>query len=121
MQQNRDHYSAVATGGPDLIAKVAGMGVGVYYNTLVEHELGCTIKYGVVSTADLITDLTDWRHLYLAGRLHKPVLAVTPPGGTSEATLAEAFAANHAAAARAATLLLPERFTEPVKTESIYE
>ena len=48
-----------------------------YYNTLVEHELGCLIKYGVVSSAALEADLTDWKHLYLAGRLHKPVVPLT--------------------------------------------
>eukprot|EP00729_Bicosta_minor_P005990 gene5990-34659_t len=115
IKQNRDHYSIIAAGGPSAVSQVASMGVGVYYNTLVEHELGCTIKYGVVSTNDLVTDLRDWTHLYLAGRLHKPVLAVTPGGGGgagSASAIEASLAANHAAAARSAALLLPETFTE---------
>ena len=31
------------------------------------------IKYGVVSTRTLYDDLTNWKTLYLSGRMHKPV------------------------------------------------
>ena len=48
---------------------------GVYYNTLVDWG-DRRIKYGVVSTAKLKRDLHDWTDLYLAGRMHKPVLTL---------------------------------------------
>jgi translocator assembly and maintenance protein 41 len=37
------------------------------------------MKYGVVQLDDLLKDLTQWEHLYLAGRLHKPTLPIIPP------------------------------------------
>lgn len=70
-------------------------------------------KYGVVSVADLVADLTTWRHLYVAGRLQKPTvrLAATPAGALAP-TLAAALDANVASAAAAALLLLPPVFDD---------
>jgi hypothetical protein len=34
------------------------------------------IKYGIISTDALCTDLLDWATLYVSGRLHKPVRIV---------------------------------------------
>lgn len=34
------------------------------------------IKYGIISTDALCTDLLDWTTLYVSGRLHKPVRIV---------------------------------------------
>eukprot|EP00887_Chlorella_sp_A99_P001272 scaffold14.g1272.t1 len=65
-----------------------------------------TIKYGVASLACLQADLLHWATLYLAGRLHKPVLPLVAP----PPAVAAAQRANLEAALRAALLLLPPRF-----------
>ncbi|GIL45877.1 hypothetical protein Vafri_3005 [Volvox africanus] len=68
-----------------------------------------TIKYGVIEAASLERDLSLWEHLYIAGRMHKPVtpLLPAPPG-----LLAAAQEANLHNALAAALVLLPPTFTE---------
>jgi len=85
-------------------------GANVYYNTLVRTSQGQLIKYGVVSEISLMIDLLDWNHLYLAGRLHKPVKVLIEPDETSQ--LCTALVQNLHSAVHAALLLLPEHFTE---------
>ena len=48
-----------------------GQNPGVYFNVTPR------IKYGVVQTEDLMSDLKQWRFLYLAGRLQKPTLTLS--------------------------------------------
>ena len=73
MAANPQHYSFLRYLGPGAAARVQERwACGVYYNTLVDWG-DTRIKYGVISTAQLTEDLRDWRHLYVAGRLHKPV------------------------------------------------
>merc|ERR1711973_108861 len=50
---------------------------GLFFNAFVQTEFG-ELKYGVVSTENAIKDLRNWDHLYLSGRLHKPVKFVSP-------------------------------------------
>lgn len=64
------------------------------------------IKYGVVGTDMLLRDLREWDMLYIAGRLHKPVLHLT-----ADAELAAAADANLGSALAAGLLLLPDRFS----------
>ncbi len=61
------------------------------------------VKYGVVGMQALLQDLQHWSHLYVAGRLHKPVavLASTPEAGA-------AYQQNLRAALSTALLLLPK-------------
>jgi translocator assembly and maintenance protein 41 len=63
-------------------------------------------KYGVVTLGGLLEDLDNWRWLYLAGRLHKPV--VLDWYGRDESlrlSLAADILANRKAALSAALLL----------------
>ena len=64
------------------------------------------IKYGIISQQALRHDLQDWTHLYMAGRMHKPIVPIvvlphrddetTPPNGISsiqqQSNLPAAFA-----------------------------
>jgi mitochondrial translocator assembly and maintenance protein 41 len=111
---HREHYSGLGALGPAAVAAVQAAGGGrLYYNTLVPLPPaarglpGQAMKYGVISTAHLLDDLLHWRHLYVAGRLHKPVrlLACTQPA------ILAAARENLRHALRAALLMLPARFT----------
>lgn len=108
MQINSSHYSAVRVMGSSVISKIqTQFGARVYCNTLIPLDDGSTIKYGVVSTSDLNSDLIDWTYLYLAGRLHKPVEVLYSPG----LDIQNAIATNFTNALHVSLLLLPERFT----------
>lgn len=65
------------------------------------------MKYGVISCAQLVNDLTSWAHLYAAGRLHKPVLFLEKP----PSDLTGPLALNLHSAVRVSLLQLPEQFT----------
>ena len=97
------HYGGVRALGPRALAAVQRWGMGVYYNPYVELA-GRKVKYGVVEAAALVDDLTSWTHLYLAGRLHKPVawIGVEP----LPIELTAAVDANVDAALRASWIML---------------
>ncbi|XP_053680283.1 phosphatidate cytidylyltransferase, mitochondrial [Anopheles nili] len=111
LEQNYEHYSSMRLLGGGVIAKYQeSFGAHVYFNTLVQiPEEDVIIKYGVVSTKDLLQDLTEWRSLYLAGRLHKPVEIIR---NASSSKIQNAIDENLRSAVRTALLLLPEKFTE---------
>lgn len=111
LEKNPDHYSAMGLLGSDFVAKYQrNFGARVYFNTLIPiEEENIMIKYGVIATDDLIEDLLDWRDLYVAGRLHKPVEIVKPP---TNVKLENGMNNNLKSAVHAALLLLPEAFTE---------
>lgn len=73
MAANPSHYSRLARAlGPRHVASLGEAAAGIYFNTHVTIA-GRLVKYGVMSTAALLRDLTEWCSLYVAGRLHKPV------------------------------------------------
>jgi mitochondrial translocator assembly and maintenance protein 41 len=111
LEKNPLHYSAIRHLGSKFIAKYQeNFGARVYFNTLVHlPDEDLIIKYGVVSTKDLVTDLLDWSDLYLAGRLHKPVEIIKTPANSK---IQNAINMNLKSAVHTALLLLPEKFTE---------
>lgn len=112
VMRNPSHYSFMRSLGSNFIAKYQeSYGAKVYFNTLVPvgDKGGLMIKYGVISTKDLITDLLDWRDLYVAGRLMKPVEIIREP---TSSKVQNALDLNLQSAVRSALLLLPKEFTE---------
>lgn len=114
MARNPTHYAPhVRLLGPTFAASLAeSVGAGVHYNTLLPwnlptNPLGFTAyKYGVVSADAARDDLLHWRHLFLAGRMQKPVASL----GRPDPDVAAAVDVNLRAALAAALLVLPERF-----------
>ena len=67
------------------------------------------IKYGVVELRHLLRDLQGWRHLYISGRMQKPVTTMQ-----SSPQVADAQQQNLRSALTAALLLLPGAFSTEV-------
>ena len=114
LSRNRAHYSALGALGAAAVARVqTSSGARMYYNTLVplpreaRGAPGQMMKYGVIHSEDLLDDLLTWRHLYAAGRLHKPVRVLS----CGAPRLLAAARENLRHALRAALLQLPRRFT----------
>ncbi|CAH1790817.1 unnamed protein product [Owenia fusiformis] len=109
--KNAQHYSILKRLGAKGITSIQdNYGSGVYFNTLVPCE-GRIIKYGVIGTKRLITDLLEWDTLYVSGRLHKPVLLYQYTDEIGK-ELTHAINNNLGSAVHTALLLLPETFTE---------
>ncbi|XP_014471680.1 PREDICTED: phosphatidate cytidylyltransferase, mitochondrial [Dinoponera quadriceps] len=112
LQRNPGHYAhLLRLLGHKAITRVQeGSGANIYYNTLIRTSQGQLVKYGVISEVSLMEDLLDWNHLYLSGRLHKPVKVLVEPDEGSQ--LRTALVQNLHSAVHATLLLLPEHFTE---------
>ncbi|KAH8310713.1 hypothetical protein KR044_002715 [Drosophila immigrans] len=110
--RHASHYSAMRYLGPNVLARYQDtLGARVYFNTLVPlQDLGITIKYGVVHEDNLVDDLVNWRHLYLAGRLQKPVTGLV--NLSDNPRLQAAMDRNLLSACETALLLLPNKFTD---------
>lgn len=109
IKRNSKHYSFLKYLGSKNVTRIqTNYGARVYFNTLVPFE-NRIIKYGVISTDNLILDLLDWDSLYVSGRLHKPVKLICLPTSTE---LCSAMQINLQSALHSAFLLLPEKFTE---------
>lgn len=112
LKNNKAHYSFLRY-FPDAAAAITTIqenyGAAMYFNPYVELDQRLLIKYGTIKTSHLIGDLTNWDHLYVAGRLHKPVEFIVNSCDKNE-TLRAAFKFNKESALRAALLQLPEIF-----------
>ena len=108
LERNSVHYAwPLASLGPNRVTALQAVGAGIYYNTRV-RVCGRNVKYGVVERAALHDDLTQWRSLYIAGRMHKPIRHLTPV----PAELQPHIASNLHSALAAALLLMPTRFAD---------
>ena len=65
------------------------------------------IKYGVTTVDTLCADLLNWRTLYLAGRMHKPIRIIR-----DDARVRLTQQVNLTSALRTALLTLPAQFTQ---------
>lgn len=66
------HYSSPAW----MDGWVQSWGGAIYYLPNITLPGGKLIKYGVIDKGAFLADLLEWRNLYLAGRLHKPILTL---------------------------------------------
>uniref|UniRef100_K3WSQ8 Phosphatidate cytidylyltransferase, mitochondrial n=1 Tax=Globisporangium ultimum (strain ATCC 200006 / CBS 805.95 / DAOM BR144) TaxID=431595 RepID=K3WSQ8_GLOUD len=112
LARNAGHYSFLQYLGAERVADFQEhYGAGIYYNTLVPLQSKATgnrlIKYGVVSSKTLCDDLTNWKTLYLSGRMHKPVHILS-----SNEQINSASSINLSHALHYALLCLPEKFSE---------
>ena len=101
LQSHPDHYSWMARmGGPQFVNWLQiNFGAKVYFHPFVDIDCGSPqtennanaiqrqIKYGVVSTDDFIQDLLNWDYLYLAGRMHKPIVPIAVVEQPEEAVI----------------------------------
>ena len=74
---------------------------GLYFNVTDEN-----FKYGVVQVDELSRDLVDWQYLYLAGRMHKPIVKTTIDSGMEGSIEYQQTRINLPAALSASLLLL---------------
>ncbi|EGV63407.1 Mitochondrial translocator assembly and maintenance protein 41 [Yamadazyma tenuis] len=108
------HYSALKYLGVRAIDWVQSWGPGLYFMPFV-HMDGHVIKYGIVSESTAIQDIVEWRNMFLAGRLQKPVRFI---GG--DGTLAKLNEYNlHSAMVVAVLLLNTSNFTKTALYETI--
>ncbi|KAF8123073.1 Mmp37-domain-containing protein [Mycena galopus ATCC 62051] len=112
--QHPSHYTLHARVlGSDYVTKVQEFGPGVWFNAYVPMA-GVTIKYGVTTVDNLCSDLLNWRSLYLAGRMHKPLRIIK-----DDARVRLTQQVNLTSAVRAALLTLPADFSETQLFERI--
>jgi translocator assembly and maintenance protein 41 len=75
--------------------------------TAIHYMPTQNIKYGVTTVDNLCSDLLNWRSLYLAGRMHKPLRIIK-----DDARVRLTQQVNLTSAVRAALLTLPQEFSE---------
>lgn len=112
IENNPHHYAShMKAIGPSFITHVQdGYCAGMYYNTLIPMRSyqNRSMKYGVISRKELELDLSSWHTLYLAGRLHKPVVFMSE----ADDSLSAMLRLNLSNAVKTSLYLLPEKFTK---------
>lgn len=108
LTNHSDHYSIIKHLGVKSISEFqTNYGAGVFFNTCVEFD-GRLIKYGVIDLKMFQEDMFEWRDLYIAGRLQKPVYSLA---GLDNPLIEKAISSNLKSAALTALLLLDEQST----------
>jgi len=105
--EHKSHYSGLSLLGPRAISAIQDYGAGIYYNPYVPFNEKTKIKYGVIGVDRVVDDLLNWKHLYVAGRLHKPVRIIR-----NSPEVEQALSQNRQFALQAALLLLEPEFGE---------
>ncbi|XP_066910364.1 phosphatidate cytidylyltransferase, mitochondrial-like [Clytia hemisphaerica] len=101
-----DHYSIVKRLGPKGLSDYQrSFGAGVFFNTCVEFD-DRLIKYGIIDMEMFVDDLLEWKDLYIAGRLHKPVYTLK---GLDNPLIEKPFSANLKSAVLTSIFLLDEK------------
>ncbi|KAF8631057.1 hypothetical protein AX15_002663 [Amanita polypyramis BW_CC] len=114
MHQHASHYPLHArTFGSSYVSRMEEFGPGVWFNAYVPVN-GVMIKYGVTTVDNLCSDLLNWKTLYLAGRMHKPLRIIK-----DDARVRLTQQVNLTSAVRAALLTLPGEFSETQLFERI--
>jgi translocator assembly and maintenance protein 41 len=106
MKNPEDYYLKTREKGLEFIDGMQEKWTNIYYNVHVPFQER-KIKYGIISQENLISDLTEWETLYIAGRLHKPAKILK-----SNEKINNTVKTNLGHAINTALLLLPENFTE---------
>ncbi|MBP6910333.1 hypothetical protein KBC03_01935 [Patescibacteria group bacterium] len=107
LENNANDYSKYARKhGLEIIDALQETCAKIYYHPYVPFE-GQTIKYGVISVDDMIRDLNERSHLYVAGRAHKPMATIL-----ENEKIDEAMRNNRNSAVNTALLFLPEEFSK---------
>jgi hypothetical protein len=94
IQMNPDHYAFIPKLlGPNFITMLQHTGAGCYFNPMVKirtekshsnmSNMSRLVKYGVISHSKLKQDLMEWDCMYIAGRMHKPILALNESSSSS--------------------------------------
>ncbi|VDM95442.1 unnamed protein product [Thelazia callipaeda] len=108
LEMNPRHYSSLRFLGYESISQLQKeYAARVYCNTHLCFFQDQIMKYSVIDVEDLLLDLTEWRWLYVAGRLHKYVIDVINPSSK----ISSAIEKNRWSALQAALLFLPDKFT----------
>ncbi|GKZ01360.1 hypothetical protein MPSEU_001087000 [Mayamaea pseudoterrestris] len=81
IQRNSHHYNTSLLFSSDAAARVTwwqkhAFETSFFRNPRVYFNVTDNLKYGVVQQEDLVSDLRDWKYLYLAGRMHKPTAEI---------------------------------------------
>ena len=81
LRLHKDHYAFLPNVlGNKFICWIQEMGAGVYFNPMVKmncRSMQSLLKYGVISTSTLKSDLKEWDTLYIAGRMQKPTSIIS--------------------------------------------